>query len=71
MFVTGRLKDLIIVDGVKSLSPECGVYDRGAIAIQMTQGAESMADRSRSVATGAEEMDMTMSGVASACEQVR
>ncbi len=64
-----KLQELIrqIVDDAGSLNTASASLS--GIARQMKEGAESMAERSRSVATSTEEMDVTMSGVASACEQ--
>lgn len=64
-----KLQELIkqIVADAGSLNASSESLSR--IAVQMKEGADSMAERSRSVATGAEEMDVTMSGVASACEE--
>jgi methyl-accepting chemotaxis protein len=64
-----KLQELIkqIVQDADSLSSSSSMLS--SIATEMTQGAESMAERSRSVAAGAEEMDVSMSSVASACEQ--
>ncbi len=64
-----KLQELIkqIVDDAGSLNMSSGALS--SIAVQMTQGAESMAERSRTVAAGAEEMDTNMSSVASACEE--
>jgi methyl-accepting chemotaxis protein len=39
------------------------------IAVEMTSAAQSMSERSRTVAVGSEEMSMNMSSVASACEE--
>lgn len=64
-----KLRDLIrqIVDDANSLNTSSGSLS--AIAKQMKEGSDSMAERSRTVASGAEEMDVTMAGVAAACEQ--
>ena len=64
-----KLQELIkqIVADAGSLNASSSSLSR--IAVQMKEGADSMAERSRSVAVGAEEMDVTMSGVASACEE--
>ena len=64
-----KLRELIsqIVDDAGSLNTASASLS--SIAKQMKEGAESMAERSRTVASGAEEMDGTMVGVAAACEQ--
>ena len=64
-----KLRELIsqIVDDAGSLNTASASLS--SIATQMKEGAESMAERSHTVASGAEEMDGTMVGVAAACEQ--
>ena len=64
-----KLQELIrqIVQDADSLNSSASSLSN--IAIEMTEGADSMAERFRSVAAGTEEMDVNMSSVASACEQ--
>jgi methyl-accepting chemotaxis protein len=64
-----KLQELIrqIVEDAGSLNSASGSL--AAIATQMTDGARSMTERSKTVAVGAEEMDSNMSSVASACEE--
>lgn len=64
-----KLQELIkqIVEDASSLNTKS--TNLSQIAGQMTEGAQSMAERSKSVATGAEEMDSKMSSVAAASEE--
>jgi methyl-accepting chemotaxis protein len=64
-----KLQELIaqIVEDAGSLNNASRTLS--SIAVEMKRGSDAMAERSRSVAAGAEEMDVSMSGVASACEE--
>ncbi|WP_028582752.1 methyl-accepting chemotaxis protein [Desulfogranum japonicum] len=64
-----KLQELIkqIIQDADSLNSSSGALSE--ISREMMEGAESMAGRSKTVATGTEEMNVTMAGVASACEE--